>query len=89
MSHADKPVDTRGPESIEHDMEATRQRLAATIDLLAYRASPKTIARREVESIKAHFVSADGSPRTNNIAKVAGVVVGFVALVVVVRKVAS
>jgi hypothetical protein len=89
VSHADKPADTRGPDTIEHEMEATRQRLAATIDLLAHRASPKTIARREVESIKAHFVTADGSPRTNNIIKVAGVVVGFVTLVVVVRKVAS
>lgn len=76
----------RAPESIENDIEATRERLAATIDQLAYRASPKTIARREIASIKAHFVDAYGNPRTDNILKVAGAVVGFAVFVVVVRR---
>ena len=75
------------PETLESDIEATRERLAATIDQLAYRASPKTIVRREINSIKAHFVDAQGNPRTDNILKVAGGVVGFVAFVVVMRKV--
>ena len=35
----------RGRESIEREMEQTRQRLAQNIDQLLYRASPKTIAR--------------------------------------------
>ena len=34
-----------GRESIEREMEQTRQRLAQNIDQLLYRASPKTIAR--------------------------------------------
>ena len=38
---------------------------------------------------KAVFVDAQGNPRTDNILKAAGAVVGFVALVVVLRKVAS
>jgi len=75
------------PETLESDIEATRERLAATIDQLAYRASPKTIVRREVNGIKAHFVDAQGNPRTDNILKVAGGLVGFVAFVVVMRKV--
>jgi len=75
------------PETLESDIEATRERLAATIDKLAYRASPKTIVRREINGIKAHFVDAQGNPRTDNILKVAGGVVGFVAFVVVMRKV--
>jgi hypothetical protein len=75
------------PETLESDIEATRERLAATIDQLAYRASPKTIVRREINGIKAHFVDAQGNPRTDNILKVAGGVVGFVAFVVVMRKV--
>ena len=75
------------PESLESDIEATRERLAATIDQLAYRASPKTIVRREINGLKAHFVDAQGNPRTDNILKVAGGVVGFVAFVVVMRKV--
>ncbi|MFL6224036.1 MAG: DUF3618 domain-containing protein, partial [Actinomycetes bacterium] len=60
------------PETLESDIEATRERLAATIDQLAYRASPKTIVRREVNGFKAHFVDAQGNPRTDNILKVAG-----------------
>jgi hypothetical protein len=75
------------PETLESDIEATRERLAATIDQLAYRASPKTIVRREVNGYKAHFVDAQGNPRTDNILKVAGGVVGFVAFVVVMRTV--
>jgi hypothetical protein len=75
------------PETLESDIEATRERLAATIDQLAYRASPKTIVRREVNGIKAHFVDAQGNPRTDNILKLAGGVLGFVAFVVVMRTV--
>ena len=75
------------PETLESDIEATRERLAATIDQLAYRASPKTIVRREVNGFKAHFVDAQGNPRTDNILKVAGGVVGFLAFVVVMRTV--
>jgi uncharacterized protein DUF3618 len=75
------------PETLESDIEATRERLAATIDQLAYRASPKTIVRREVNGFKAHFVDAQGNPRTDNILKLAGGVVGFVAFVVVMRTV--
>ena len=71
-------------------MEATRERLAGTIDQLVYRTSPKTIARREMTSLKGYFVDLrTGQPRTNNILKVAGAVVGVVVLFVVVRKVAS
>ena len=75
------------PSTLEGEIEATRERLAATIDQLAYRASPKTIVRREVNGFKAHFVDAQGNPRTDNILKVAGGVVGFAVLVAVMRKV--
>ena len=71
------------------EIEETRERLGATIDQLVYRASPKTIIRREIASVKAHFVDPSGAPRTDNILKVAGGVVGVVALLVVVRRVAS
>ncbi|MGN6252865.1 MAG: DUF3618 domain-containing protein [Marmoricola sp.] len=74
---------------LENEIEETRERLAATIDQLAHRASPKTIARREVASVKAFFVDpATGAPRQDNIIKVAGGVAGFVVLFVVLRKVA-
>jgi Protein of unknown function (DUF3618) len=81
---------TKETAALEAEMEATRERLADTIDQLVYRASPKTIARREVASVKGYFVDAQtGQPRTTNILKVAGGVLGVVVLFAVVRKVAS
>jgi hypothetical protein len=75
--------------ALERDIEATRQRLAGTIDQLAYRAHPKTIVGREVTTVKSHFVDLEtGAPRTDNILKVAGGVVGAIVLLVVIRKVA-
>ncbi len=75
--------------SLEHDIEQTRERLGATIDELVYRASPKTILRRQVASVKAHFVDPTGAPRTENILKVAGGVAGAVALFILARKIVS
>ena len=72
---------------LEREIEQTREHLGATIDQLLYRTSPKTIARREVASVRGYFVDASGSPRTDNILKVAGGVAGVVALFVVVRKI--
>ena len=75
--------------ALERDIEATRQRLAGTIDQLAYRAHPKTIVGREVTTVKSHFVDLEtGAPRTDSILKVAGGVVGAIVLLVVIRKVA-
>jgi hypothetical protein len=75
--------------SLETEIEQTRERLGATIDELVYRASPKTIARREMASIKAFFVDPSGAPRQDNILKVAGGVAGVVALIVIVRKIVT
>ncbi len=75
--------------ALERDIEATRQRLAGTIDQLAHRAHPKTIVGREVTTVKSHFVDLEtGAPRTDNILRVAGGVVGAIVLFVVIRKVA-
>ena len=72
--------------SLENEIEQTRKRLGATIDELVYRASPKTIARREVASVKGYFMDPSGAPRQDNILKLAGGVAGAVALLVIVRK---
>ncbi|MQW76855.1 DUF3618 domain-containing protein [Nocardioides sp. dk4132] len=73
--------------ALEREIEETRERLAGTIDQLLHRSSPKTIASREAASLKAHFVDpVTGEPRTDNILKVVGGVVGAIALIVVVRK---
>ena len=72
--------------SIESDIELTRERLASTIDQLAYRTSPKTIAKREVSAVKGFFVGPDG-PRTDNLLKVAGAVAGVAVVFVLLRKI--
>jgi hypothetical protein len=79
-------AENAGLDSLESEIEATRERLADTIDQLVYRASPKTIVRRETASLKAVYVAPDGSPRADNILKTAGVVIGFVTLMVALRK---
>lgn len=77
----------RNLSSIESDIDVTRERLASTIDQLVYRTSPKTIARREVNQVKGYFVAPDGSPRTDNIIKVVGGVVGVIVVFGVIRKI--
>ncbi|MBS2937163.1 DUF3618 domain-containing protein [Nocardioides sp. J2M5] len=80
---------TQDMSALEREIEETRQRLASTIDQLAHRAHPKTIVGRQVESVKSHFVELEsGEPRTDNILKAAGAVVGVIVLLAVVRKVA-
>ena len=82
-----EPVE-KAPSELEREIEATRVRLAGTIDELVFRAHPKTIVGREVAGVKAFFVDpANGEPRTENILKVVGGVVGVVVLFVVVRRV--
>ncbi|GAA1923386.1 DUF3618 domain-containing protein [Nocardioides hwasunensis] len=81
---------TQDMSALEREIEQTRERLASTIDQLAYRAHPKTIVGRQVTTVKSHFVDLEtGAPRTDNILKVAGAVVGTIVLLAVVRKVAS
>lgn len=75
------------PSDIEREIEEARERLAGTIDELLYRSSPKTIVSREIAQMKAHFVDTEtGQPRTDNILKTAGAVVGVIAVFVVIRK---
>jgi uncharacterized protein DUF3618 len=80
-------VGDRNLSSIESDIEVTRERLASTIDQLVYRTSPKTIAKREVSQIKGYFVDPAGAPRTENILKVVGGVVGVVVVFGLIRKI--
>jgi len=76
--------------SLESEIEETRERLAGTIDQLLHRAHPKTIVSRELTALRNHYVDPlTGEPRTDNILKTVGVVVGTVALFVVVRRVAG
>ena len=72
---------------LEREMEETRERLAATIDELVTRTNPKNVLHKRLAELKAVFVDANGDPRTDNVLKAAGGVVGFVGLLVLIRRV--
>jgi hypothetical protein len=78
---------SQSPAQIEAEIEATRARLAGTVDELATRVQPKEIARRSAEDAKAKLQAAthteDGSLRTERIAAVgaaAAVLAGLFAV---------
>jgi hypothetical protein len=79
----------RDPDAIQAEMESVRERLAGTIDQLVYRSHPKTIAKRELERVKARFVDEAGNPRTDNISVTAGAVIGVLMVMTVIRKVVN
>lgn len=76
------------PAQIEAEIEATRTRLAGTVDELATRVQPKEIARRSAEDAKAKLQAAthtpDGSLRTERVAAVGGAV-GLLAVLAGLR----
>jgi len=74
-------------EPFESEIEAARARLAETIDTLTFRANPKNMVRRQLEVATRFFVDEQGAPRTDNVLRVAGAVVGFVVVVTIIRKV--
>ena len=70
-------------DDIESEMDATRARLAETLDELKYATAPKNIVNRQVHKVKAFYVDDYGAVRIDHVAATVGVVV----TVVVVRKV--
>src|SRR3954453_4139976 len=72
----------RSPAQIERDIEATRNRLAGTIDEISERVKPANLLADAKAKVKAQFVNADGSPRTDRIAIVGGAVAAVVGLIV-------
>ncbi len=75
------------PDALVRDIEATRNRLAGTIDAIVDRSNPKNVAHRTLERVKARFISPDGSPRLENIVPVAGAALGAVVVIVVLRSI--
>ncbi len=68
----------RSIEQLEAEIEATRARLARTVDELTFRASPQELVRRQKESLALSFHEATrdehGELRTDRIAAVLGAV---------------
>ncbi|GAB2574850.1 DUF3618 domain-containing protein [Kribbella italica] len=76
----------RGTEQIEADIAATRARLAATVDELVDRTSPKNVAKRQVEQAKAQVFDERGELRTQKLVAVGAAVVGVVGVLLMIRK---
>ena len=76
----------RTPEQIEADIAATRARLAATVDELVDRTSPKNVAKRQVEQAKAQVFDERGELRTQKLVAVGAAVVGVVGALLMIRK---
>ncbi len=78
---------TQTPDALVDDIEHTRDQLASTIDALVDRTNPKNVAQRQLSRIKAQFIADDGSPRIDQIGKVAGAAAGFVVVIVLIRRI--
>lgn len=74
------------PAAIEAEIEATRVRLAGTVDELAVRMHPKAIAQRGaddvVAKVRAATTTPDGQLRIERLAAMGAAVVALLALVV-------
>lgn len=72
--------------AIEAEIEATRARLADTVDQLAVRIHPKEIARRgsqgAQERLRAAAMTPDGQPRVERLAAVGAAVIVLLVLTV-------
>jgi hypothetical protein len=68
------------------EIDVIRERLAETVDTLIDRSSPKNIARRRFEDVKAKFVDETGSPRLETILPIVGGAVAVIAGIIVVRR---
>ena len=87
-----KPVKADGasqpqtPAEIEAEIEATRARLASTVDELVDKAHPRNVAKRQVEQARSQVYDAQGNLRTEKIATIAGAVAGVIVVLLVVRR---
>ncbi len=74
------------PAAIEAQIEATRARLAGTVDELSVRLRPQEIARRGTAQAKARLISAsttpDGQPRVERLAAAGAAVVALLVLAI-------
>ncbi|MBT0769311.1 DUF3618 domain-containing protein [Kineosporia sp. J2-2] len=77
------------PSELEKEIQARRERLAATIDELSGRAQPKEIARRGAAALSERLQTVTHTPegelRTERLAAVAGAFVVIAGVLVFVR----
>ncbi len=78
--------DIRSPAEIEADIDRTREHLAATLDELSDRLTPRNLARSGGRIVKAQFVDVEtGKVRAGRVAVVAGGGVAMIAGLLALR----
>ena len=70
----------RSVAEIESDMDATRARLADTLNELKVATQPKNILHRQTQKVKDFYVDEYGGVRIDHVAITVGVVVGVIVL---------
>lgn len=81
MVNVGNGVGPQSPEEIERQIELARGQLAATIDALAFRVSPREVARRNASRVRVVFSGENGRLAK---AGLAGVVAGAVLVTALV-----
>jgi hypothetical protein len=81
---ADAPDQT--PEQIASEIEATRARLARSVDDLADEANPVVLAQRAIDGVRDFFVDPVTGVRTDRVAKAAGAVAALLVFRGIVRR---
>jgi hypothetical protein len=85
---AEELRDTRSPAEIEADLGRTREHLSETLDELSERLSPRDLARRGGQRVKAQFVDEQtGQVRHGRVAAALGGLGAAVGALVGLRKV--
>ena len=75
-------IDSLTPAQIEADIEATRLRLASTVDAIAERVSPANVAHRAAYRLKAQVVDEQGGLRKDRVAIIGGVGLAVIGLMI-------
>ena len=83
---APRSAEPRSAEDIERDIEATRQRLAGTIDAISDRVKPANVAARGKSSARALVIDERGQLRMERVRPAAGVVVALLVLTILRRR---
>ena len=74
-------------DELVEEIEHIRLRLAGTVDELIDRTNPKNVARRSLSNFKAKFVTEEGEPKMETIIPVVLGAVGFIGVLVLIRRI--
>ena len=78
MSDTTSTPAPRSADQIQADIDATRERLAGTLDTLQSRVKPENLLRSGVAKVKGVYVKPGGGVRVDRVAATAAAVVGVV-----------